>query len=155
MFSVIIAASSINSLAPHTVSFSRASTAANELFVLIDRHSEINAFSDSGVKPQSTEGTIEFSGVNFAYPTRPNNPVLQDFSLKVPAGKVTALVGPSGSGKSTIIGLLERWYNPISGSIELDGVKLDALNLTWLRTHVRLVQQVRKPRSILPFPLLT
>lgn len=50
--------------------------------------------------------------------------------------------GPSGSGKSTIIGLLERWYNPLSGSIKLDDRPIDQYNLNWLRMSVRLVQQV-------------
>lgn len=54
---------------------------------------------------------------------------------------VTALVGQSGSGKSTIVGLIERWYNPRSGTIKLDGRPIDQLNLNWLRRHVRLVQQ--------------
>lgn len=54
---------------------------------------------------------------------------------------MTALVGQSGSGKSTIVGLIERWYNPLSGTIKLDGRPIDKLNLNWLRRHVRLVQQ--------------
>ncbi|CAJ0552500.1 Ff.00g005780.m01.CDS01 [Fusarium sp. VM40] len=50
-------------------------------------------------------------------------------------------LGASGSGKSTIIGLLERWYNPATGDIKLDGVSLKNLSVTWLRTTIRLVQQ--------------
>lgn len=139
------------------VTFSRAATAAAELFVLIDRKSEINPFDESGDKPTDTAGEIELEGVTFSYPTRPDVRVLEDFSLRVPAGKVTALVvsalreisfhltdtfkGPSGSGKSTIVGLMERWYNPSEGSIKLDGKSIDQLNLRWLRTNVRLVQQ--------------
>ncbi|KAK0390106.1 hypothetical protein NLU13_3679 [Sarocladium strictum] len=141
LFSVIIAAASVNSLAPHMVSFSRAISAANELFVLIDRQSEIDPFSESGAKPEQTLGEIEFKHVSFAYPKRPSQPVMEDFSVKIPAGKVTALVGPSGSGKSTTIGLIERWYNPESGSIQLDGIDIKDLNLAWLRTNIRLVQQ--------------
>lgn len=53
-----------------------------------------------------------------------------------------SIKGPSGSGKSTIVGLLERWYNPASGTITLDGKDIKDLNLTWLRTNIRLVQQV-------------
>lgn len=49
--------------------------------------------------------------------------------------------GPSGSGKSTIIGLIERWYNPVAGTIKLDGQEINSLNLAWLRTNIRLVQQ--------------
>ncbi|GJN78259.1 hypothetical protein PLIIFM63780_001752 [Purpureocillium lilacinum] len=141
LFSVIIAASTINSVAPHFVTFSRASTAASELFCLIDRPSDIDPFDPSGEKPLVTSGNVELKGVTFSYPTRPTVRVLQDFSLTVPAGKVTALVGASGSGKSTIVGLLERWYRPASGTIRLDGTDIENLNLRWLRTNIRLVQQ--------------
>ncbi|CAG9989103.1 unnamed protein product [Clonostachys byssicola] len=141
LFAVIMAAAVINSLAPHLVTFGRAGTAAGELFELIDRSSSINPFDHSGKVPQNTQGIIELRNLTFSYPTRPDIRVLDNFSLDVPAGKVTALVGPSGSGKSTIIGLLERWYNPSAGSIMLDGQEIKDLNLKWLRTYVRLVQQ--------------
>ncbi|KAH7011256.1 ATP-binding cassette multidrug transport protein [Ilyonectria destructans] len=141
LFSVIVAASTIMAIAPHMVAFGRAASAASEMFSLIDRTSEINPFDESGERPEEAEGVIHLNGVNFQYPTRPDVRVLEDFSLHVPAGKVTALVGPSGSGKSTIVGLLERWYNPASGIITLDGKDIKDLNLTWLRTNIRLVQQ--------------
>ncbi|OJJ00274.1 hypothetical protein ASPVEDRAFT_189111 [Aspergillus versicolor CBS 583.65] len=141
LFSVIIAASTIMQIMPHMVTFSRAATAASELFTLIDRQSEINPFDESGDRPDNIAGVIDLHGINFSYPTRPDVTVLEDFTLSIPAGKVTALVGPSGSGKSTIIGLLERWYNPCEGSISLDGKDISQLNLKWLRTNVRLVQQ--------------
>ncbi|GJC97372.1 multidrug resistance protein 3 (P glycoprotein 3) [Colletotrichum higginsianum] len=141
LFSVIIASTTLTSIAPHMVAFSRATTAASELFTLIDRHSSINPFSDSGLEPGEVSGVIDIQGVSFSYPTRPDVTVLEDFSLKVPAGKVTALVGASGSGKSTIIGLLERWYDPLSGTITIDGTSIRDLNLQWLRTNMRLVQQ--------------
>ncbi|RYG50599.1 ATP-binding cassette domain-containing protein, partial [archaeon] len=60
-------------------------------------------------------GHIEFRNVSFAYPTRPHQPVLQNFSLTIEPGQTVALVGPSGSGKSTVVQLLERFYNPSSG----------------------------------------
>ncbi|KAI9170570.1 multidrug resistance protein 1, 2, 3 (p glycoprotein 1, 2, 3) [Paramyrothecium foliicola] len=135
LFSIIIAAATINSVAPHMVVFSRAATAASELFCLIDRRSEINPFQESGEIPDDISGTIDIQGLTFSYPTRPDVRVLQDFSLHVPAGKVTALVGASGSGKSTIIGLLERWYNASAGEIRLDGIDIATLNLRWLRTN--------------------
>lgn len=149
---------------PHMVTFSRAATAASELFALIDRQSEINPFDESGDKPDETAGVIDLHGIQFSYPTRPDVTVLEDFTLNIPAGKVTALVvsslppylsekyliksqGPSGSGKSTIIGLLERWYNPCEGGISLDGKDISQLNLKWLRTNVRLVQQARHSKQ--------
>ncbi|KAI5861122.1 P-loop containing nucleoside triphosphate hydrolase protein [Durotheca rogersii] len=141
LFSVMIGASIITAIAPHLMVFTRAATAASELFALMDRKSEIDPFDESGDKPENLDGIIDLQGVTFSYPTRQNVTVLNNFTLHVPAGKVTALVGPSGSGKSTIIGLLERWYNPAAGSITLDGKNISDLNLMWLRTNVRLVQQ--------------
>ena len=61
--------------------------------------------------------------------------------MNIPAGKTTALVGSSGSGKNTIIGLLECWYDQTAGTILLDGIDIRELNVTWLRTQIRLVQQ--------------
>ncbi|RSL41153.1 hypothetical protein CEP53_012931 [Fusarium sp. AF-6] len=141
LFSVVIASTTITALAPHTVAFSRAASAASELFSLIDRKSSIDPFEASGQAPTEISGVVDIEGVNFSYPTRANVRVLDDFSLHVPAGRVTALVGPSGSGKSTIIGLLERWYDPQAGTIKLDGIDTGDLSLNWLRTTIRLVQQ--------------
>lgn len=79
-------------IAPHMVAFGRAASAASEMFSLIDRTSEINPFDESGERPEEAEGVIHLNGVDFQYPTRPDIRVLKDFSLHVPAGKVTALV---------------------------------------------------------------
>ncbi|KAF7548406.1 hypothetical protein G7Z17_g7084 [Cylindrodendrum hubeiense] len=141
LLSVVIAAISLTTLAPYSIDFSRAISAAAKLFQLIDRKSAIDPLDKSGDIPSETIGEVELENVTFAYPTRPGITVLDNFSLRVPAGKVTALVGQSGSGKSTIVGLIERWYNPKSGSIKLDGRPIDTLNLNWLRKNVRLVQQ--------------
>lgn len=141
LLSVVIAAINITMLAPYAIDFSRSATAAGQLFKLIDRQSAIDPFDESGDRPDQVTGLVELEGVTFSYPTRPNVPVLDNFTLQVPAGKVTALVGQSGSGKSTIVGLIERWYSPASGTIKLDGRPIDKLNLNWLRKNVRLVQQ--------------
>ncbi|RMJ20281.1 hypothetical protein CDV36_000007 [Fusarium kuroshium] len=141
LFSVVIASTTITALAPHTVAFSRAASAASELFSLIDRKFSIDPFEASGQAPTEISGVVDIDGVNFSYPTRADVRVLDDFSLHVPAGRVTALVGPSGSGKSTIIGLLGRWYDPQAGTIKLDGIDTGDLSLNWLRTTIRLVQQ--------------
>lgn len=64
---------------------------------------------------KSFQGALEFRNVHFSYPARPEVPIFQDFSLSIPSGSVTALVGPSGSGKSTVVSLLLRLYDPLSG----------------------------------------
>lgn len=90
--SVILASTNLTSLAPHFVDFSQAASAASKLFSLIDRTSGIDPFSTTGERPSEVNGDIELESVRFAYPTRPNTTVLHDFSLVIPAGKVTALV---------------------------------------------------------------
>jgi ATP-binding cassette subfamily B (MDR/TAP) protein 1 len=141
LMSVIVAATSLTAIMPHLIDFVRAASAASELFQLMDRESTIDPFHESGEKLTDVKGDLDFGNVSFAYPTRPDVNVLNDFSLHIPAGKTTALVGASGSGKSTIVGLIERWYNPLSGTIKLDGQPIELFNLKWLRQQVRLVQQ--------------
>ncbi|KAJ0379395.1 hypothetical protein COL26b_002237 [Colletotrichum chrysophilum] len=141
LLSVVIGTTALTMLTPYIIEFTRAASAAAHLFKLIDRPSEIDPFDKSGEQPTDTVGVVDLENITFSYPTRPGVTVLDNFSLHIPAGKVTALVGSSGSGKSTIIGLIERWYNPKAGTIKLDGKPIDRLNLNWLRKNVRLVQQ--------------
>jgi ATP-binding cassette, subfamily B (MDR/TAP), member 1 len=79
-------------LAPYAIDFGRAASAAVKLFNLIDRKSSIDPFNSGGEQPVDTKGVIELENVTFAYPTRPSVTVLNDFTLTIPAGKVTALV---------------------------------------------------------------
>ncbi len=68
-------------------------------------------------------------------------PILKNFSLQVKSGQTVALVGASGSGKSTIVKLLERFYDPVAGSVLLDGRDIKTLNLKWLRRQIGIVSQ--------------
>ena len=88
----MISAAMMNSIAPNIVTFTRAATAAIEFFILIDRESKINPLDNEGDIPHGVEGKIDIRGVSFSYPTRPDVKVLDDYSLHIPAGKVTALV---------------------------------------------------------------
>ncbi|GAB7328849.1 hypothetical protein MBLNU13_g00727t2 [Cladosporium sp. NU13] len=119
----------------------KAATAAIELFQTIDRPSHIDPMATDGLRPEQCTGNIELKDVVFSYPSRPDSQVLGGLSLSIPAGKTTALVGASGSGKSTCVALLERWYDQTAGSITLDGQDIRGLNLRYLRTKIRLVQQ--------------
>lgn len=141
ILAVIVAATAMTSIAPQILTLTKASSSAEELFKTIDRKSEIDPLSEEGKVPSACKGVIEIENVIFAYPARPDITVLKGLTLSAPANKTTALVGASGSGKSTIIGLLERWYDQPEGTISLDGIDIRELNLTWLRTNIRLVQQ--------------
>lgn len=141
IFAVLLAAQALTQIAPQTVIISKAAAAADELFHTIDRPSQIDSLSDSGLAPDSCRGEIQFSDISFCYPSRPGVQVLNNLSLNIAANKTTAIVGPSGCGKSTLVGLIERWFTPSSGTVTLDRIPLADYNLRWLRTNVRLVQQ--------------
>ena len=111
------------------------------MFHTIDRPSAIDPSALAGAKPTVTHGAVSLRDVHFAYPTRPDAPVLRGLSLELPAGASVALVGPSGSGKSTVVSLLERFYDPLRGEVLLDGTPLRALNVRWLRRQIGLVMQ--------------
>ncbi len=82
------------------------------------------------------KGEIRFENVSFTYPNRPDQVVLRNFSLTLKPGQTVALVGASGSGKSTVAALLERFYEPSSGKIYIDGVELSEISPVWLRSEV-------------------
>merc|ERR1711933_2738 len=82
-----------------------------------------------------------FENVGFYYPTRPGQTVLNDLSIDVPAGKTIAFVGPSGGGKSTVVKLLERFYDPTTGSVKLDDTDIKEINVKHLRHTIGYVGQ--------------
>ncbi len=95
----------------------------------------------AGERPESLEGEIELKNVTFAYPARPNNPVMKNFSLVIKKGQHVALVGESGSGKSTITALLERFYDPNEGEVLIDGRNIKQLDPVWLHKNIAIVTQ--------------
>jgi len=115
--------------------------AAGKLFATIDRIPAIDSASPKGSKPETVTGEITLEDVRFHYPSRPTVQILKGLSITFHAGKTAALVGASGSGKSTIISLVERFYDPTSGVVKLDGVDLKDLNIKWLRSQIGLVSQ--------------
>ena len=86
-------------------------------------------------------GDVAVNSVHFNYPTRPEVKVLQGMTVSVKPGQTLALVGPSGCGKSTIVSLVERFYDPVTGNVTLEGTDLRDLNLSWLRRQIGIVSQ--------------
>ena len=141
MLSIMIGAFSLGNVAPNAQAFTTSVAAAGKIFGTIDRSSPLNPMDDKGEKLEHVEGTVELKNIRMIYPSRAEVVVMQDVNLKVPAGKTTALVGASGSGKSTIVGLVERFYDPVGGEVYLDGHEVSKLNLKWLRQQISLVSQ--------------
>ncbi|EGF83631.1 hypothetical protein BATDEDRAFT_15754 [Batrachochytrium dendrobatidis JAM81] len=140
-FAIIIGAFSLGSIGTHLFAMGSAQGAAYKIFETIDRMSPIDSSSDAGLKPESVKGTIQFTNIKFHYPSREDVPIFKDFTLTVPEGKTVALVGSSGSGKSTTVKLIERFYDPVSGNVFLDGTNLKDLNVAWLRQQIGIVSQ--------------
>jgi len=89
----------------------------------------------------SVRGEVEFKDVTFSYPIRPDIPVLKGLTFCAKPKETIALVGESGCGKSTTVSLLERLYLPTGGTITLDGVPIEQLEIGWLRSQIGLVSQ--------------
>ncbi|KAL6124504.1 hypothetical protein ACLB2K_077016 [Fragaria x ananassa] len=119
----------------------KAKDSAASIFQILDSKPKIDSSSDAGITLPSITGEIDVEHVSFRYPTRLDVQIFRDICLKFPPGKTVALVGESGSGKSTIIGLIERFYDPDTGRILLDGVEIHKFKINWLRQQIGLVGQ--------------
>ncbi|KAK4802970.1 hypothetical protein SAY86_001173 [Trapa natans] len=141
MLNVVIAGLSLGQAAPDISAFVRAKAAAYPIFEMIERDTVSKANSKTGKKLQKLEGHIQFKDVSFSYPSRPDALIFNKLNLYIPSGKIMALVGGSGSGKSTVVSLIERFYEPQSGQILLDGNDIRDIDLKWLRQQIGLVNQ--------------
>ncbi|KAK4429751.1 putative multidrug resistance protein [Sesamum alatum] len=120
----------------------KGSNAVRSVFAILDRRTEIEPDDPDGFRiKKGLKGRIDLNGVYFSYPSRPEQLIFQGLSLMIEAGKTVALVGESGSGKSTIIGLIERFYDPIKGTVLIDEQDIKSYNLRDLRSHIALVSQ--------------
>ncbi|KAJ8763640.1 hypothetical protein K2173_003112 [Erythroxylum novogranatense] len=125
-----------------TNDLSKGSNAVRSVFSILNRKSEIDPEKSWGLDiKKGIKGRVEFQNVLFAYPTRPDQMILNGLTLRFDAGRTVALVGPSGSGKSTIIGLIERFYDSSKGTVLIDGQDIKNYNLRVLRSYIALVSQ--------------
>ncbi|MEI7908781.1 MAG: ABC transporter ATP-binding protein [Verrucomicrobiota bacterium] len=135
---LLLAYEPIKRIAKMNVSLQSALVGVQMLYDVLDADYSIHEPADA--KPLRVDkGDITLHDLSFAY--RPGQPVISHVSLTCPGGHVTALVGPSGSGKSTILNLIERFYAPDSGSIEIDGQDLSQITIASLRRGISLVSQ--------------
>ncbi|XP_049629486.1 bile salt export pump [Suncus etruscus] len=139
--SVIVGALNLGNASSCLEAFATGRAAATSIFETIDRKSIIDCMSEDGYKLDRIKGEIEFHNVTFHYPSRPDVKILNNLSMVIKSGEMTAMVGSSGSGKSTALQLIQRFYDPSKGMVTLDGHDIRSLNIQWLRAQIGIVEQ--------------
>jgi ATP-binding cassette, subfamily B, bacterial len=137
----VLAAAGLGQLSEVWGEVSQASGSAERLFEILDVRSAIVPPAKPLALPQPPRGEVAFANVGFAYPSRPENLVLDCVSFEIKRGEKVAIVGPSGAGKSTIFHLILRFYDPTSGVIRFDGARLGEVDPQALRARIALVPQ--------------
>lgn len=137
----VICATSLAALSEVWGEFQMAAGAAERLSELLHAKSAIQVAARPKMLPVPPQGRVAFSDVSFRYPLRPEASALHGFELDVAPGETVALVGPSGAGKSTVFQLLLRFYDPNSGSIQIDGVDLKDADTEDFRQRIAFVPQ--------------
>jgi subfamily B ATP-binding cassette protein MsbA len=120
--------------------FQQALGASQKVFEYLDRVIQVAEKPDAR-ELRRFQHAITFENVSFRYPNAPDGFLLDGISLEVKAGQIVALVGPSGAGKSTLAALLPRFYDPVEGSVRMDGVDVREFQLASLRSKISIVAQ--------------
>ncbi|MDN3578838.1 ABC transporter transmembrane domain-containing protein [Chitinimonas viridis] len=141
VFYAVIVAGAVATISEVIGDIQRAAGALERLVELLATRPDIAEPAQPVPLPQPSSGEVVFGSVTFHYPSRSQQPALQDFSLQVAPGEKVALVGPSGAGKSTVFQLLLRFYDPAQGAIRIDGVDLRDARIHELRQRIALVSQ--------------
>lgn len=137
----VFAAGALGELSQVWGEIAQASGAAERLSELLAIEPAIKKPARPAAFDDTMDGEVSFERVRFAYPTRPHAFVLKDVSFRVGRGEKVAIVGPSGAGKSTIFHLLLRFYDPNSGVVTFDGVRLPDADPAALRRRIAVVPQ--------------
>jgi len=141
VFYAVLLASSGATMSELWGEIQRAAAAADRLLELLAATPAIAAPANPAPLPTPARGEVAFEGLRFCYPTRPERPALEDFSLRIAPGETVALVGPSGAGKTSVFQLLLRFYDPQAGRITVDGVDIATVDPAALRARIGLVPQ--------------
>jgi ATP-binding cassette subfamily B protein len=115
----------------------RAVASGARVFEVLDREPRMTSPADAPALPAG-DGHVQIRGASFGYEGG-SEPVIEDVDLDVPAGRTVAIVGPTGAGKTTLVMLLPRLYDPVEGSVSIDGADLREVDVTSLREEVGLV----------------
>ena len=137
----ILAASSLSQLSEVWGELQQAAGAAERISELLDETPRIQSPAEPATLPKPVKGDVAFKAVDFSYAQGSNAPVLRNVSFTATPGEIVAIVGPSGAGKTTLYALLQRFQEPQSGSISLDGLNINTLSLDDLRSSISIVPQ--------------
>ena len=141
MIYTIMVAGAVAALTEIWGELQRAAGATERLVELLGAEDDVSDPANPLPVPNHLKGEISFEDVTFSYPSRPSISALDGVTLNIQAGETVALVGPSGAGKTTIIQLVQRFYDPQSGAIKLDGVDVRDMLRQDFRKHIALVPQ--------------
>ncbi len=137
----VFAAGALGALSEVWGELAQAAGAAERLTEILAEEPAIAAPANPLPLPKPARGLVEFRDVSFAYPARPDRPTLHGVSFTINPGETVAIVGPSGAGKSTIFALLLRFYDPVSGSVLIDGVDIAKADPQAVRDRTAIVPQ--------------
>ncbi|XP_071603537.1 bile salt export pump isoform X4 [Heliangelus exortis] len=138
---IVTSGTALGRASSYTPNYAKAKTSAARFFQLVDRLPRISVYSEKGEKWDDFKGSIEFLNCKFTYPSRADTQVLKGLSVAVKPGQTLAFVGSSGCGKSTSVQLLERFYDPDTGSVLIDGHDTKKINVQFLRSKIGIVSQ--------------
>ena len=141
LFTAAIVAGAFGALTETYGDFMRAAGASGRIEELLAARPDIRAPANAVALPQPAHGALRFDAVTFHYATKPDAAAVIDFSLDIAPGETVALVGPSGAGKTTLFALVQRFYDPQSGTIRLDGVPLPQADPLDIRARIAVVPQ--------------
>jgi len=141
IFYAVVVAGAAGSFSELLGDLQRAGGASERLMELLALRPSFQSSLYTRALPNYSRGTLAMHNVSFAYPSHPERPVLNKFTLSVVPGENLAIVGPSGAGKSTVFSLLMRFYDPQSGSIYLDGIDVRDVSVQELRARMGIVSQ--------------
>jgi len=139
-FGVLIGGMGLGQIGASYPDMEKGLIAAFRMFKIIDREPNMKKPRETA-KKSGIEGHIEFRNVSFAYPTRKEMKVYDGLDCTIQTGQTVAFCGPTGCGKSTIVNLIERFYDPDSGDILIDGEPIHNYDLAYLRSQISLVSQ--------------
>ena len=137
---MMLAYQPVRSLATLNITISQGLSAASRILPVIDEKSQLIE-SKNDTQLNISNGNINFENIVFKYKKENDGNVLNSVNLRMHSGKMTSIVGHSGAGKSTILNLIPRFYDPISGDIQIDGQSIYKCSINSLRSNISLVSQ--------------